>query len=233
MKWQSDGLHERHPPWIDNNSTVYSAVGQVLLVMKTPEGPRRTLEYRSLFKFSVNVSALQHLVGNESSCLQGENQKKLENASSLCLISDPQCLLKRLSDLIACQTGCIYRPLMFHRDSSGHAVEQSSGLCWARRGSQVATEVTIWTTSPFSPWMAPWMASFTSMSACRAGASSAAWNTWKRGGGDEWEEGEILHAKHSLIMQHPASANKCHFENAATRVKCISCQVTDGDQAIL
>lgn len=46
--------------------------------------------------------------------------------------------------------------------------------------SQVATDVTIWTISPLSPWIAPWMASFTSMSACRAGASSAAWDKEKR-----------------------------------------------------
>lgn len=61
------------------------------------------------------------------------------------------------------------------------------GQFWAACQSsvpQVATEETIWTTSPFSPWMAPWMASFTSMSVCRDGASSAAWihegeaNTW-------------------------------------------------------
>lgn len=40
MKWQGDGLHKQRPPWIDNNPTVYSAVGQVLLVMKTPERPQ-------------------------------------------------------------------------------------------------------------------------------------------------------------------------------------------------
>lgn len=27
MKWQGDGLQMQHPPWIDNNPTVYSAVG--------------------------------------------------------------------------------------------------------------------------------------------------------------------------------------------------------------
>lgn len=78
MKWQGDGLHKQRPPWIDNNPTVYSAVGQVLLVMKTPEGPQWILEHHGLFKFSVNVSTLQHLVGNESSRLQGKTKKKTE-----------------------------------------------------------------------------------------------------------------------------------------------------------
>lgn len=27
MKWQGDGLQMQHPPWIDNNPTVYSVVG--------------------------------------------------------------------------------------------------------------------------------------------------------------------------------------------------------------
>lgn len=75
MKWQGDGLHEQHPPWIDNNPTVYSAVGQVLLVMKTPEGPQWILKHHGVFKFSVKISTLQHLVGNELSCLQGKTKK--------------------------------------------------------------------------------------------------------------------------------------------------------------
>lgn len=49
MKWQGDGLHKQHPPSIDNNPTVYFVVGQVFLVMKTPEGPQLILEYRALF----------------------------------------------------------------------------------------------------------------------------------------------------------------------------------------
>lgn len=35
MKWQGDGLQKEHPPWIDNNPTMYSVVGYILLVMKT------------------------------------------------------------------------------------------------------------------------------------------------------------------------------------------------------
>lgn len=70
MKWQSDGLHEKHPPWTDNNPTVYLAAGQVLLLRKTPEGPQLILEQRGLFKFPVNISTLQHLVGNELKSLQ-------------------------------------------------------------------------------------------------------------------------------------------------------------------
>lgn len=58
MKWQGDGLHKRHPPWIDNNPTVYSVVDQVILVMKTPERPQLNLKYHGLFKFSVNISTL-------------------------------------------------------------------------------------------------------------------------------------------------------------------------------
>lgn len=49
MKWQGDGLQKQHPPSIDNNPTVYFVVGQVFLVMKTPEGPQLVLEYRALF----------------------------------------------------------------------------------------------------------------------------------------------------------------------------------------
>lgn len=77
MKWQGDGLHKQHPPSIDNNPTVYFAVGQVFLVMKTPEGPQLILEYRGLFKFSVNTSTLQHLFGNELSSLQRKKEKKI------------------------------------------------------------------------------------------------------------------------------------------------------------
>lgn len=72
------------------------------------------------------------------------------------------------------------------------------------------------------------------MSACRAGANSAAWNAQKRveGQRDEWEDSEILHVKHSLIVQYPAWGNQCNFENAVTQVKCVSCELTDGDQAV-
>lgn len=58
MKWQGDGLHNQHPLWIDNNPTVYSVVGQVLLVKKTPERPQLILEYHGLFKFSMSISTL-------------------------------------------------------------------------------------------------------------------------------------------------------------------------------
>lgn len=37
MKWQGDGLHKQHPPWIEDNPTVYSVVGQVFLGKKTPK----------------------------------------------------------------------------------------------------------------------------------------------------------------------------------------------------
>lgn len=74
MKWQGDGLHKQRPPWIDNNPTVYSAVGQVLLVMKTPERPQLILEYHGLFKFSVNISILRHTVGNGLRSLQGKTK---------------------------------------------------------------------------------------------------------------------------------------------------------------
>lgn len=108
MKWQGDGLHKQHPPWIDNNPTVYSAVGQVLLVMKTPERPQLILEYRGLFEFPVNISTLRHLVGNELSSLPEEKKnEKQKNVSSLHVISDLQHLLKKFSDLIACQTVCM------------------------------------------------------------------------------------------------------------------------------
>lgn len=76
MKWQGDGLHKQLPPSIDNNPTVYFAVGQVFLVMKTPEGPQLILKYRALFKFSVNISTLQHLFGHELSSLQRKIGKK-------------------------------------------------------------------------------------------------------------------------------------------------------------
>lgn len=36
MKWQGDGLHKQHPPRIDNNPTVYSAVGQSIIVFSSP-----------------------------------------------------------------------------------------------------------------------------------------------------------------------------------------------------
>lgn len=78
MKWQGDGLHKQHPPWIDSNPTVYSAVGQVLLVMKTPQRPQLILDYHSLFNFSANISTLRHLVGNELSCLQAKKKIKTE-----------------------------------------------------------------------------------------------------------------------------------------------------------
>lgn len=84
MKWQGDGLHKQHPPWIDNNPTVYSAVGQVLLVMKTPEGPQLILEYHGLFSFSVNTSTFRHLDGNGPSSLQ---RKKQEHRKMLLLPS--------------------------------------------------------------------------------------------------------------------------------------------------
>lgn len=88
MKWQGDGLYKQHPPWIDNNPTVYSVVGQVLLVMKTPERPQLILEHHGLFKFSVNISRLRHLVGNELSSLQVKNKTKQKSASFVCFISD-------------------------------------------------------------------------------------------------------------------------------------------------
>lgn len=67
MKWRGDGLPKQHSLWIEHNPTVYSVVGQVLLVMKTPENPQLILEYRDLFKFS---STLRHLAGNELSSLR-------------------------------------------------------------------------------------------------------------------------------------------------------------------
>lgn len=74
MKWQGDGLHKQHPPWIENNPTVYSVVGQVFLGKKTPKRSQLLLEYHDLFKSSVHISTLQHLVGNEISILQGEKE---------------------------------------------------------------------------------------------------------------------------------------------------------------
>lgn len=110
MKWQGDGLHKQHPPWIDINPTVYSAVGQVLLVFSSPERPQWIFEYHNLFKFSVTISTLQHLVGSESSCLQGKTKQKREGKktkqkmplSCVSSVTLTVCL-KRLSDLIACQ----------------------------------------------------------------------------------------------------------------------------------
>lgn len=79
MKWQGDGLHKRHPPWIEDNPTVYSVVGQVFLGKKTPKRSQLLLEYHGLFKFSVNISTLQHLVGNEISVLQGEKRTHISS----------------------------------------------------------------------------------------------------------------------------------------------------------
>lgn len=94
MKWQGDGLHKQHPPWTDNNPIVYSVVGQVPLVMKTPEQPQLILEYHGLFKFSVNISTLRHLVNNEVCSLQRKTNQNLKKeakkiSTSLCFISDP------------------------------------------------------------------------------------------------------------------------------------------------
>lgn len=87
--------------------------------------------------------------------------------------------------------------------------------CWRDRAascSQVATDVTIWTTSPFSPWMAPWMASFTSMSVCRAGASSAAWDTWKT-------EGEGRQCSESLHMKRTNHVASCMSRGMMSEIR--------------
>ena len=125
MKWQDDGLHKQHPPWTDSNPSVYSAVGQVLLVMKTPERPQLILEYHSLFKFSVNISTLRHLVGKELT-LWGKKIKK----SSLYFIGDLQYLLKSFLTWLLVRLYAIVDLW----DSSGHAAEQTSGLCVKRTG---------------------------------------------------------------------------------------------------
>lgn len=112
---------------------------------------------------------------------------------------------KKLSDAIVCPTVC--RPPLFHWHLSDYAVVKSFGLSETGWGIQVATEVTIWTTSPFSPCMAPWMASFTSMSVCRAGASSAAWG-WKNGEGRSKKRGKetFCHLKPKTHTYYVVSA---------------------------
>lgn len=166
--------------------------------MKTPIGPQLILEYHCLFKFSVNISTLRHLVGNELSCLQAKKKKpKTEKCFFPVFHQWPSVFVKK-----GFLTWLLVRLYAF--------VD-----LWC---STETRQVTIWTTSPFSPLMAPWMASFTSMSICRAGASSAAWNTWKsrEGRGDEWENSKILHVKHLIIMEHPAWVNQCDFKNTVT-----------------
>lgn len=146
--------------------------------MKTPERPQLILEYHSLFQvlcehFHIATSGWQRSkqVAGENTCTEKCGFPVFHQWPSV------YCH-KGFSDLTACQTVSI----LFHWVSSGHAAEHG-----CMRDSQVATEVTIWTTSPFSPWMAPWMASFTSMSVGRAGVSSAAWHereekkTWRTG----------------------------------------------------
>lgn len=105
----------------------------------TPEGPQLILEYQGLFKCSVNVSTLRHLVGNELSCLQGKT-KKMKNAPSLFFISDLQYLLKKLSDLIACQTVFICWPLNValrlrpcYRAEFWAVVNRTGALRWPQR----------------------------------------------------------------------------------------------------
>ena len=51
--------------FIGNTLPVYSAVGQVPLVMKTPEGAMLIVAYHSLFKLQENFSPLRHLIGHE------------------------------------------------------------------------------------------------------------------------------------------------------------------------
>lgn len=117
-------------------------------------------------------------VGNELRRLQGREREKRKSPSSLRFISNLRHLSQTLSD------SCAFADL---RDSPGATLWSRIPACVGPEGgSQVATEVTIWSTSPFSPWMAPWMASFTSMSACSAGVSSAACNTSETAEGRRW-----------------------------------------------
>lgn len=141
---------------MDNNSGVDSRVGRFLLQMNTPELQQLILKNR------VPVCD-EHLL------CKGHHQQQQQQ--------------------MACSRRCDWRLVFFffkqgfwlqclsvflHMPLNG----KSLGSPKSRSLSQVATEETIWTTSPFSPWMV----SFTSISACRAGASSATWDGQKREG---------------------------------------------------
>lgn len=223
MKWQGDGLHKQHPPWIDNNPTVYSAVGQVLLVMKTPERPQLILEYRGLFEFPVNISTLRHLVGNELSSLPEEKKnEKQKNVSSLHVISDLQHLLKKFSDLIACQTVCMCWPLLFHWASSGYAIRAEFwavlNRTWALRWPQT------WQSGPLHHSRHGWRPGWPPLLPCRLAMLGQA----QQPGTDEKKErkdNEILHIKHWLTLSYLARANECNFENPAAQVKCVPCEL--------
>lgn len=76
MRWQSDSLHTQHPPCTENIPSLYSVMGQAFLLRKTPEGPQLNLDEHVLFRFPVNISTLQHLLGNELKSLQEKRKKK-------------------------------------------------------------------------------------------------------------------------------------------------------------
>lgn len=146
-------------------------------------------EYHSLFRF-LWMFPLFHIWMVINTFAGKKRNRKILFCYSSVTSSYLKKKKKKLSDTIVCPTVC--RPLLFHWHLSDYAVVRSFGLSETGWGIQVATEVTIWTTSPFSPWMAPWMASFTSMSVCRAGASSAAWGKRK-------EKEEVKKGKRDIL----------------------------------
>lgn len=128
MKWQGDGLQKEHPPWIDNNPTMYSVVGYILLVMKTTW--ETTVEFGSIKVFSSYLWTFSlwniWLVMNWAVC-----REKTKKASFPCFISDLQYFLKK-----SFLTGLLVQLYAFVdlrcSIETCQAIEQSSGLCWTR-----------------------------------------------------------------------------------------------------
>lgn len=131
MKWQDDGQHKQHPPWIDTNPCVFCGGPGPFWWWKHQKDHSWFWSIIVFFKFSVNISTLRHLVGNEVSKLQGKTHE-LKNAASLYFISDLQFIVIK-----AFLTRLLVRLLAFCSTESPQAMLRSTVVCetlrWPRR----------------------------------------------------------------------------------------------------
>lgn len=127
------------------------------------------------------------LVMNWAVCRE---KRKKKRASFPCFISDLQFFLKKLSDRIACPTVCNCWPPLFHWDLSGHAIEQSSGLCWTRGDLRWPQR---WQSEPLHRSLPGWHPGWPPSPPCLSGGPGSA---QQPGIGEEEREGVIRGERH-------------------------------------